>query len=365
MDLETWTNLLRYLSKDKKIYLWGTGSFSQDLTSYLELNGFSIEGYLDNDTIKESFNNKPVQLYSSLQNQENREGIFIVIASSFYTEIGDQCKRLGLMEFLDFLCPLKPHFYKSKASLIQEHLCLPNKNSYLDLVKAYIACHCIKEGDTIIDVGAHLGVFAKYYGLLSGKTGTVICFEANPVVFERLNENFKKNGNIITQHFAVSHSSDRNIEIKYYPDDLNQSCSTVEPLLMSEKRMPGKTLIAKVPTKKLDDLLSNNEIESCDFVKIDVEGHESAVIEGASKLLKKFKPIVIFEYGYNPSEFKPKSIELIENQDYLVFDCRNLERVRPRYIALEPTDLVAIPKTRMNELRHFIDLTPGISGLRL
>ena len=48
----------------------------------------------------------------------------------------------------------------------------------------------------------------------------------------------------------------------------------------------------KVRTKKMDDILGNNNIG---FIKIDVEGHEENVLMGATEIIKKNRPILLVE----------------------------------------------------------------------
>ena len=81
----------------------------------------------------------------------------------------------------------------------------------------------------------------------------------------------------------------------------------------------------KVPKVKLDDFL---ELDGLDFMKIDVEGMEQGVIEGATSLIERFKPILYVEndrvekseallacikdlgytiYAHNPALFNPEN----------------------------------------------------------
>ena len=48
----------------------------------------------------------------------------------------------------------------------------------------------------------------------------------------------------------------------------------------------------KVEKKKLDDILLDKKIG---FIKIDVEGHEKEVIEGAKNIIKKNRPVLLVE----------------------------------------------------------------------
>ena len=57
----------------------------------------------------------------------------------------------------------------------------------------------------------------------------------------------------------------------------------------------------KVETKKLDDLITDDV--QINFIKIDVEGGELDVLKGAKGVIKKNKPIIIFECGLGASDY--------------------------------------------------------------
>ena len=50
-----------------------------------------------------------------------------------------------------------------------------------------------------------------------------------------------------------------------------------------------------VPIMKLDDFITENKITKLDFLKMDIEGYEPSVIEGAKQTLKTFKPHLYIE----------------------------------------------------------------------
>jgi hypothetical protein len=59
------------------------------------------------------------------------------------------------------------------------------------------------------------------------------------------------------------------------------------------------TLIT-VQTERLDDVLPENF--RVDFIKIDVEGGELLVMKGATGIMKKYRPVIIFEHGLGASD---------------------------------------------------------------
>jgi hypothetical protein len=77
-------------------------------------------------------------------------------------------------------------------------------------------------------------------------------------------------------------------------------------------RPAEKDIEIMVDTDLLDNVIPY-EVK-IDFIKIDVEGAELLVIQGAEKLIKKDKPVIVFEYGLGGSDFyeqNPAKIFLI------------------------------------------------------
>ena len=48
----------------------------------------------------------------------------------------------------------------------------------------------------------------------------------------------------------------------------------------------------------IDKFVKDHKIKNIDFIKIDVEGHEYEILEGAKNSIKKFKPIIQSEFNY-------------------------------------------------------------------
>ena len=73
-------------------------------------------------------------------------------------------------------------------------------------------------------------------------------------------------------------------------------------------------IVHKVKSEKLDDILINNSIG---FIKIDVEGHEKNVLQGAKNLIKKNKPNLLVEIEERHSQLKVEdTINFINNLGY-------------------------------------------------
>ena len=142
----------------------------------------------------------------------------------------------------------------------------------------------IKKGNTVIDVGANIG----YYTVLSadkvGKTGKVYAFEPDKVNFEILKKNIEANNlkNVEIINVAVGSKVGK---LKLHKSKEN---------LGDHKLYGNDKEIEEVEIIKLDDFLKDKKI---DLTKIDTQGWEPEVIEGAKKIISKNKPIMFLEYS--------------------------------------------------------------------
>ncbi len=214
-----------------------------------------------------------------------------------------------------------------------------------------IAGYCTKPGDFVIDVGAHSGGYANHYSKLVGKSGKVIAYEANPYIAAGLKKRFAQAHNVEVREKAVSSISGQKVQMCLYPNDLTAQCSTIEPSMMNPERMPGVTESVEVETEHLDALVEKGELPTVHFLKIDTEGHEAHVMQGAQLILSKHRPPVLFEYSYLPGKLEPDTIQRMETLGYVCFDIKTDERVRPGYVT-DYTDLIAITADREREFKR-------------
>lgn len=146
--------------------------------------------------------------------------------------------------------------------------------------------HLAPQAATILDIGAHRGVYALAAKCLNPRA-RVIAFEPLEPSFRRLMKNAELNGfQIEGEQLAVSDSNGR--AVLFQP--------LVQHALASIERPPrGKSVPIQVATTTLDDYARRNQLSSIDLVKIDVEGHEAAVLRGMSQILARWRPAVLIE----------------------------------------------------------------------
>src|SRR3989344_942009 len=119
----------------------------------------------------------------------------------------------------------------------------------------------VKEGDTVLDIGANIGYYTLIFAKLVGPRGKVYAFEPDPKNFSLLKKNIKINSydNVVLINKAIS---DKTEKIKLYFSSNNKASHTIYG---SEKN----TNFVTIDSIKLDDYFKTNE-QDISFVKIDV-----------------------------------------------------------------------------------------------
>jgi len=151
----------------------------------------------------------------------------------------------------------------------------------------------IKKGDVVLDIGANIGYYAVLFAEKVGKKGKVIAIEPDPINFEILQKNIKENKlfNVVAVQAAVGNE---NKKMKIFESKENFGDHR---LWQNPSKSPfDKRETVDIFCRRLDDLLKELEYQKIDFIKMDVQGFESFVIEGGEKIIEKNKPIIFFEY---------------------------------------------------------------------
>jgi FkbM family methyltransferase len=155
----------------------------------------------------------------------------------------------------------------------------------------------IKAGDTVVDLGAHIGYYTLLAAKCVGKQGKVYAFEPDPHNFSLLKKNITVNGfqNVILVNKAVS---DANRKTKLYLSERNKGDHR---LYNSNDKRKSIT----VDTITLDSYFKQLDNPSIDLIKIDIQGSEMKAIQGSEKILKENKHLIIF------TELSPIGFQLI------------------------------------------------------
>ena len=142
--------------------------------------------------------------------------------------------------------------------------------------------HC-RPGMTVVDVGANLGYFSLLASRLVGPAGRVVALEPNSENCRLLLSSLRLNGTSNVELLPVA--ADEGSGWAYYSTHVGSNGGLVDD---------GDLLSrfgAVVPTFRLDDLVDGK----VDFLKMDVEGAEGRVVQGATRIIEKDRPIVTTE----------------------------------------------------------------------
>jgi FkbM family methyltransferase len=145
----------------------------------------------------------------------------------------------------------------------------------------------VKPGMTIIDIGAHIGYYTLLFAKRVGPNGRVLAFEPLPANFELLKRNIQLNGVPYVQAFPQAIFSRNEEIILTVPDDLPHSgdASVCHGRGRKEFRVPAITLDAFCDSRGLRPHI----------LKMDVEGAEHDVLQGAAETIARCHPILLIE----------------------------------------------------------------------
>jgi FkbM family methyltransferase len=177
----------------------------------------------------------------------------------------------------------------------------------------------LRPGMTIFDIGSHIGEYTLLSAKLVGSSGQIHSFEPQSHLFPILSKSVEMNGftQVVLNCAAVS---DHVGEIEFQVLE-EASMSSIRKPIGSKKSVK----IVSVSCTSLDEYWLNQQ-GKIDLIKVDVEGAEKFVFQGATKLLNlppEQAPIWIFEYapkGYADFGYQPDEIlELLKQHDYEVY----------------------------------------------
>ncbi len=202
---------------------------------------------------------------------------------------------------LNNIIQLKIHVPKYNYSFF----CRNNNEDYTfmtghedDIVKLFIP----KEGDTVVDIGAHIGHYTIISSMRVGSSGKVVAIEADRENFDMLNRNIKLNQltNVVTLNYAVY---SKETKIKLYLPEI-ESDFTIYNTVMTDRAKEGEKYV-EVKANTLDNILQSTGITQVNWIKIDVEGAEMEVLKGFTETLEKSKDIAILVEVHGIDLYKP------------------------------------------------------------
>jgi len=152
----------------------------------------------------------------------------------------------------------------------------------------------VKPGNVVLDIGANIGYYTVIMSKIVGETGKVLSFEPTKHFFDVLQHTVEINKlkNVALYDFGLS---DKNVVSEI---SIGEHSATIHWLKDSPRNGGTPLSVEQISLKRLDDVINSLNIDKIDFIKIDVDGHEPAFLEGALETLKKYKPTILMEIDH-------------------------------------------------------------------
>ena len=165
-------------------------------------------------------------------------------------------------------------------------------------------------GATFVDVGANVGLFSLLASRWVGPHGRVVSLEPSSREFARLRRHVELNRltNVLTLQVAAG--DERGHALLHVAEGRYPGLNTLASSFMYAGIAEDRT--EEVAVMPLDDLLPAQGIETVSVIKIDVEGLEPQVVQGARETIRRIRPAVVLEIAgaaLDPAHEGRRSIE--------------------------------------------------------
>lgn len=217
------------------------------------------------------------------------------------------------------------YIYLHPTGLSSLHWCNPTVRSEdYEFISSFL-----KEGDIYVDIGANIGTTVIPAAKQIGERGKAIAFEAHPKIYSYLLENIALNNlsNIQTYNCAVGSKQGHIFLSDKFRDETNRVLDT-----------KSKNSL-KIPIIVLNDFFEKHKMDSISLLKIDTEGYEKFILEGATEILKKVNCIYfeVSQKNFNYFKYQTSDIlTLLEQHDFAIFkikiDNKELISVGSQYV---------------------------------
>jgi FkbM family methyltransferase len=185
----------------------------------------------------------------------------------------------------------------------------------LDRKVTWICSRIVRPGDTVLDIGANIGIVTLWLSELVGDTGSVHSFEPNPDVATVLLA-------------GLEHKKVRNTSVHQYA--LGTERSTLELMVPRHNRGSASLVRHKgreacdaytVTTDTLSHVVAESGIGSIRFMKIDVEGFEEEVFRGGEEMFRTTPPdAILFESaGEKDTSADDRVIGMLRQHGYEIY----------------------------------------------
>ncbi|HEY9601561.1 MAG TPA: FkbM family methyltransferase [Allocoleopsis sp.] len=223
----------------------------------------------------------------------------------------------------------------------------------LDRKITWICAQIVRPGDTVLDIGANIGMVTLWLSTLVGKSGKVHAFEPNPKLQKMLEETLNHNqvSNVCLHPVALG-AEQGSLELRI--PRVNAGAAS---LIRNGDLIDCD--VVEVPVRTLSEIVEEEGIKSIRLIKIDVEGFEAEVLKGGQDVLGTIRPeAILFELNerLEGAVRDQPVIKILSDFGYGFFSIpRCLFRMHLEYFdpntsnALTGNDFLAVPKGKFYE----------------
>jgi len=211
----------------------------------------------------------------------------------------------------------------------------------------------IPKDATIIDVGANFGLMSLPFAQLAPQ-GKVYSFEPTHYALAKIKRNLSLNSEL-AKHIEVINSfvsakSSENADIKAFS---SWKVNSEKAEVMHPTHMGAAKPTEGVGAISLNDFCKKENLSRLDFIKIDTDGHEYEVLQGATEAIDKYRPQIIFEIGLYVMTEKGIDFSFYSNYfgklNYRLYDSASKDLItlenHKEFIPAKGTiDIIAIPQ---------------------
>lgn len=207
----------------------------------------------------------------------------------------------------------------------------------------YVFQKLLNPDSIVLDIGANIGLYSLIAAQKVKGENHIYAFEPAPKAYQNLLKNISLNKAFhITAHNCCIADFEGEITLNICVDDAYNSIGT-SPILQIQEQV-------NTPVITIDAFVEKYSLPKVDIIKIDTEGAEMLVFEGARKTLENFSPIIFFEINQKVLQgFDYSSKDLLiflETYGYQIFDINKnnqLKKFDVKNFTSDSDGLVAFP----------------------
>jgi FkbM family methyltransferase len=203
-----------------------------------------------------------------------------------YVALANRARRVVTSLPLPLRLPFGAWWLAERSALDRELI----YNGFETAEAAFVA-RFLRPGMTVLDVGAHHGLYTLLASKCVGRDGRVIAFEPSPRERRRLARHLRLNRCANVEVWPVALGDQQGEADLYLVEGIHDWCNSLRVPNIEERASR-----VRVEVRRLDDVLEGIRWPRVDFIKLDVEGAELSFLRGARKMLSgEVRPAILVE----------------------------------------------------------------------